>query len=56
MGLVIKVLLIFNISGVCNSIRQPVTKKWLLEVIEKYRYHSNRPRDPNVASTSQSAV
>lgn len=42
--------------SVCKSIQQPVTKKWLLEVVEKYRYNSNRPRDPNVASTSHSAV
>lgn len=42
--------------SVCKSIQQPVTKKWLLEVIEKYRFHSNRPRDPNVASTSHAAM
>lgn len=42
--------------SVCKSIKQPVTKKWLLEVIEKYRYHSSRQRDPNAPSTSHAAV
>ncbi|EDO40094.1 predicted protein [Nematostella vectensis] len=34
-------------QGVCESIRNPVTKEWLLEVIEKYRFrkdnHHHRP-------------
>ncbi|KAJ7350989.1 hypothetical protein OS493_037346 [Desmophyllum pertusum] len=42
--------------SVCKSIKQPVTKKWLLEVIEKYRYHEKKHRDPNVPSTSHTAV
>lgn len=42
--------------SVCKSIQQPVTKKWLLEVIEKHRYHSVRHRDPNAPSTSHAAV
>lgn len=38
--------------SVCKSIKQPVTKKWLLEVIEKYRYSSKSHRDPNAPSSS----
>lgn len=27
--------------GVCDSIRQPVTKEWLLEVCEKHRWRAH---------------
>lgn len=38
--------------SVCKSIQQPVTREWLLEVIEKHRYRPNRHRDPRASSSS----
>lgn len=40
--------------SVCQSIQQPVTRQWLLEVIEKHRFKQNRHRTSNSASRSQS--
>lgn len=37
--------------SVCKSIQQPVTREWLLEVIEKYRFRPGRRRAPNASST-----
>ncbi|KAK2560147.1 mRNA-capping enzyme [Acropora cervicornis] len=40
--------------SVCQSIQQPVTRQWLLEVVEKHRFKQNRHRTSNSASKSQS--
>ena len=49
MKLAITKLLLFYLficyfQGVCMSIRQPVTKQWLLEVCEKYRWGIDKGR------------
>ena len=42
----VTVVMAIIIAGVCQSIVQPVTREWLLEVIEKHRW---RPPAPSPA-------
>lgn len=39
-------------QSVCHSIKQPVTQKWLFEVIEKYRYKQDQPRAPSASHSA----